>query len=113
MAELQRPEALGNTVEYVHTQTGKPVLVSENGLETDDDARRVWYIDEALAGLHDAIARGVPVLGYLHWTLIDNFEWIRGYAPKMGLASVDHTTFARTPKPSALHLGEIARRNEL
>jgi beta-glucosidase len=113
MAELQRPEALGNTVEYVHAETGKPVLVTENGLETDDDERRVWYIDEALAGLHAAIERGVPVLGYLHWTLIDNFEWTRGYAPKMGLTSVDPTTFARTPKPSATHLGEIAGCNAL
>jgi beta-glucosidase len=95
MAELQRPEALGNTVEYVHAETKKPVLVTENGLETDDDER------------------GVTVLGYLHWSLIDNFEWIRGYAPKMGLTSVDRTTFERTPKPSASHLGDIACRNGL
>ena len=113
MADLQRPEALRNTVEYVHAQTGKPVLVTENGLETDNDERRIWYIDAALAGLHEAIERGVPVLGYLHWSLIDNFEWIRGYQPKMGLASVDRTTFVRTPKPSAEHLGRIAQRNEL
>ena len=113
MADLQRPEALRNTVEYVHAQTGKPVLVTENGLETDNDERRVWYIDAALAGLHEAIERGIPVLGYLHWSLIDNFEWSRGYQPKMGLASVDRTTFVRTPKPSAEHLGRIAQRNEL
>ncbi len=112
-ADLQRPEALGHAVEYVHAATGKPVLVTENGLETDDDQRRVWYIDAALAGLHEAIERGVPVLGYFHWTLLDNFEWIRGYAPKMGLVAVDRTTFVRTPKPSAAHLGEIARRNAL
>jgi beta-glucosidase len=113
LADLQRPEALRNTVEYVHAATGKPVLVTENGLETDDDERRVWYIDAALAGLHEAIERGVPVLGYFHWSLLDNFEWIRGYAPKMGLVAVDRTTFVRTPKPSAAHLGEIARRNAL
>jgi beta-glucosidase len=112
-ADLQRPEALRNTVEYVHAVTGKPVLVSENGLETEDDERRVWYIDAVLAGLHEAIERGVPVLGYLHWTLLDNFEWIRGYAPKMGLIAVDRTSFVRTPKPSAAHLGQIARRNAL
>ena len=113
MADLQRPEALRNTVEYVHAETGKPVLVTENGLETDNDERRVWYIDAVLSGLHEAIERGVPVLGYIHWTLLDNFEWIRGYAPKMGLAAVDRTTFVRTPKPSAARLGEIARSNAL
>jgi beta-glucosidase len=70
-------------------------------------------IEAALAGLHEAMERGVPVLGYFHWSLLDNFEWIRGYAPKMGLVAVDLTTFVRTPKPSAAHLGEIARRNAL
>ena len=113
MADLQRPEALRNTVEYVHAQTGKPVLVTENGIETDDDERRIWYIDAALAGLHEAIDRAVPVLGYIHWSLLDNFEWIRGYAPKFGLAAVDRTTFARLPKPSASHLGRIAQQNAL
>jgi beta-glucosidase len=113
LADMERPEALRHTVEYVHAETGKPVLVTENGLETANDERRVWYIDQVLAGLHEAIAHGVPVLGYLHWTLLDNFEWIRGYAPKMGLVAVDRTTFERSPKPSAAHLGAIARRNEL
>ena len=44
---------------------------------------------------------GVPVLGYCHWSLLDNFEWIFGYKPKFGLVSVDPQSFARTPKPSA------------
>jgi beta-glucosidase len=110
---MQRPEALGNTVAYVHSRTNKPVFVTENGLETENDERRVWYIDEALAGLHGAIDAGVPVMGYLHWTLLDNFEWTRGYGPKMGLASVDRTTFVRSPKPSAARLGVIARQNGL
>jgi beta-glucosidase len=113
IAEMQRPEALRNTTEYIYSQTKKPVLVTENGLETEDDERRVWYIDEVLTGLHEAIQRGVPVLGYLHWTLIDNFEWTRGYTPKMGLASVARESFARTSKASAAHLGRIARRNGL
>jgi beta-glucosidase len=54
---MQRPEALGNTVEFVHAVTGKPVMVMESGLETENDERRVWYIDQVLAGLHEAIAR--------------------------------------------------------
>jgi beta-glucosidase len=112
-AEIQRPKALGNTVDYVHSQTNKPVFVTENGLETDNDERRVWYIHEALSGLHAKIEAGVPVMGYLHWSLLDNFEWTRGYGPKMGLASVDPNTFARSPKPSAARLGAIARQNAL
>ena len=111
--KMARPEALGNAVEYIHAQTNKPILVTENGLETENDERRIWYIDAALAGLHEVMGRGVPVLGYIHWSLLDNFEWERGYKPKFGLCSVDRTTFERKPKPSAAHLGDIARRNAI
>jgi beta-glucosidase len=113
IADMQRPEALRNTVEYVYKETGKPVLITENGLETEDDERRVWYIGQVLAGLHQAMEGGAEVVGYIHWTLLDNFEWTRGYGPKFGLASVDRTTFVRTPKASADRLGAIARRNAL
>jgi beta-glucosidase len=113
LAAIQRPEALGNTVEYIHSVTNKPVFVTENGLETENDERRVWHLTETLIGLQAAIARGVPVMGYLHWSLLDNFEWTRGYAPKMGIVAVDRTTFVRTAKPSAAHLGSIARRNAI
>ena len=97
----------------MYAQTQKPILVSENGIDTGNDQRRIWYIDAALAGLQEAIAKGVPVLGYIHWSLLDNFEWTQGYKPKYGLVAVDRTTFTRTPKPSAAHLGAIARRNAI
>jgi beta-glucosidase len=113
MAAIQRPEALKNSVEYIHAETKKPIFVTENGIETDNDQRRIWYIDQALSGLHEAIAGGVPVLGYVHWSLLDNYEWARVYKPKYGLVEVDRITFKRKPKPSAGHLGRIAARNGL
>jgi beta-glucosidase len=103
------PAGLGNAVTYVHQATGKPILVSENGIATKDDAQRIRYIDDALAGLRSAMDKGVPVLGYVHWSLLDNFEWSLGFAPTFGLVAVDRETFKRTPKPSARHLGEKAR----
>ncbi|MBU6267633.1 MAG: family 1 glycosylhydrolase [Sphingomonadales bacterium] len=111
VGNMSRPEAVGNTLEYIWRATGKPVMMTENGLETENDAWRAWYIPEALKSLHAAIGRGVPVMGYFHWSLIDNFEWTRGYKPKFGLASVDRETFKRTLKPSAAVLGGIARAN--
>jgi beta-glucosidase len=105
--------SLGNAVRYAHSVTGKPVLVSEHGVGTDDDTIRAKFIPESLVGLKAAIDDGVPVLGYCHWSLIDNFEWIFGYKPHFGLHSVDRVTFARTAKPSALVLGAIACRNAL
>jgi beta-glucosidase len=111
--QRQTPIALRNIVEYTHQRTGLPIFVTENGLETDNDQRRAWYIPQVLADLHDAIANGVPVIGYCHWSLIDNFEWQRGYGPKYGLASVDRQTFRRTLKPSALTYERIVRANSV
>ena len=62
---------------------------------------------------HEAIGNGVPVIGYCHWSLMDNFEWQRGYGPKYGLASVDGNTFRRTLKPSAAVYSRIVRSNAL
>ena len=105
------PASLANVVRYAHQATGKPVFVTEHGLNTDDDRQRAAFIPAALEELQKVVGEGVPVKGYLHWSLLDNFEWIWGYKPRYGLCSVDRTTFKRTPKPSAAVLGAIARRN--
>jgi beta-glucosidase len=107
------PESLAGAVRYAHAVCGRPVMVTEHGVGTENDADRQWMIEESLAGLHQAMQEGVPVLGYFHWSLLDNFEWIFGYRPKFGLASVDRRTFERRAKPSAAVLGRIARRNAL
>lgn len=103
--------SLAGAVRYAHEATGKPVLVTEHGVGTDDDAMRAWFIAASLQDLQRVTADGIPVIGYIHWSLIDNYEWIFGFKPKFGLASVDRTTFRRTPKPSALVLARIARDN--
>lgn len=103
--------SLAGAVRYAHAATGLPVLVSEHGVGTDDDRIRAAFIPAALRELHGAMAEGVPVLGYCHWSLIDNYEWTFGFKPKYGLASFDRQTFVRTPKPSAAVLGRIARAN--
>jgi beta-glucosidase len=105
------PPSLANAVRYVHEQTRRPILITEHGLCTDDDAQRAAFIPAALVHLADAMAGGVPVLGYVHWTLLDNFEWIFGYSRQLGLHSVDRKTFERTAKPSAaVYAAEVARR---
>ncbi|MBO3665069.1 family 1 glycosylhydrolase [Microbacterium stercoris] len=100
MGSVIEPDALAGAVRYAHERSGVPVLVTEHGIQTDDDAQRAAFIPAALAALEREIAAGTPVLGYCHWTLMDNFEWIFGYGPKLGLVAVDRETFARTPKPS-------------
>lgn len=111
-SEVYAP-SLAGAVRYAHQATGVPILVSEHGVGTDDDTVRAALIPAALRDLKHAIDDGVPVMGYCHWSLIDNFEWVFGYRPKFGLASYDPVTFARTPKPSAAVLGSIARANRV
>ncbi|HET9159012.1 MAG TPA: family 1 glycosylhydrolase, partial [Caulobacteraceae bacterium] len=74
-------------------------------------AARAELITAALTELHKVLAEGVPLRGYLHWSLLDNFEWVSGYKRHYGLVRVDRTNFKRTPKPSAYVLAAIARRN--
>jgi len=105
--------SLANAVRYAHRVTGRPVLVTEHGVSTHDDRIRQRLIPEALAALQGAMADGVPVEGYVHWSLLDNYEWISGYKQQLGLVAVDRTSFKRTPKPSAGVLAAIARNNSL
>ncbi|MDP1633034.1 MAG: family 1 glycosylhydrolase [Caulobacter sp.] len=107
------PEALANTIRWAHATIGKPIYVTENGIATNDDARRIAFIDQALAGVRECLADGIPVHAYLHWSLLDNFEWTSGFGKHFGLVAVDRETFKRTPKPSARHLGAIARASSI
>lgn len=86
-----------------------PIIVTENGIATADDRRRIDYTFDAIAGMHDAMDDGIDVRGYLHWSLLDNYEW-GSFAPTFGLASWDRDTFERHPKPSLDWLGSIARK---
>jgi beta-glucosidase len=88
-------------------------VVTENGIATADDEDRIRFTGAALRSLSQAITAGADVRGYVHWSLLDNFEWMLGYAPTFGLVAVDRETFVRTPKPSLAWLGEVAKHNGL
>jgi beta-glucosidase len=105
------PQALEACVREAARETGCPILVTENGIGTEDDNERIAYTGAALAGLRRCIQDGIDVRGYIHWSLLDNFEWLEGYKQKFGIVAVDRKTFKRTPKPSALYLSKLARSN--
>ncbi len=109
------PAALGNCLRraWSYTDGAVPLLVTENGIGTTDDDQRIDYVRQALSGVLDAIDEGIDVRGYTYWSLLDNFEWALGYRPRFGIVSVDRSTFARTPKPSAAWFAGVAAANAL
>lgn len=106
-----RPDALSIAARHVAERTGGvPILVTENGIATSDDAQRISYTQQALEGLAAVIASGITVRGYLHWSALDNYEWGH-WDPTFGLIAVDRTTFERQPKPSLAWLGQVSKSN--
>jgi beta-glucosidase len=109
-----RPGAVAATLRRAAAMhPGKDLVVTEHGIATADDTERVEFVEQGLAAVARVIADGLPVRGYLYWSLLDNFEWAYGYGPTFGLIGVDRTTMERTVRPSARRLGEIARTGKL
>jgi beta-glucosidase len=104
------PAALGNTIRRAWRATDRtPILVTENGIATSDDAKRTRFIGASLREVVACLNEGIDVRGYLYWSLLDNFEWSLGYRPTFGLVAVNRQTFERIPKPSASWFGSIGR----
>ena len=87
-----------------------PIYITENGCVYDDDRDRIAFIEDHVTAVREAIAGGVDVRGYFYWSLLDNFEWARGYGPRFGLVHVDYATQRRTPRPSYHWYAEMIRR---
>ncbi len=93
-----------------------PILITENGAvfaEPVHDAQRIAFVHDHLGAVHDAVEHGVPVIGYCHWSFLDNFEWALGYAQRFGLVHIDYATQARTIKDSGRWYARVAAANAL
>ena len=99
------PEALEHVIRRVHEVFKGDLMVTENGVAVSDDSRRAEFIRRALKGVENCLADGIPVKGYLYWSLMDNFEWQKGFSMTFGLVAVNRETMERTPKPSLAVLG--------
>lgn len=103
------------TLRFLHERYRLPILISENGVALPDEIKngevadtvRTGFMDDYLSNVKRAVSESIPVLGYMHWSLMDNFEWAEGYAPRFGLIHVDYKTQKRTVKNSAWHYKEI------
>ena len=112
------PEALYWGPRFYHERYRSPVVITENGLSNPDwagldgavhDPARIDFVARYLRELRRGVADGVPVRGYFHWSLLDNFEWAEGYSQRFGLIHVDFPTGRRTPKQSAAWYAEVIR----
>jgi len=88
---------------------GLPVMITENGICTEDDNQRWEFIYSHLSYIHRAMSKGVEVIGYLYWSLMDNFEWDKGFAPRFGLIKVDYATLKRTLRRSARKFAKVCK----
>lgn len=91
----------------------KPIIVTENGVADAQDSRRTDFIKGYVGAVHKAIEAGVPVSGYLHWSLLDNYEWAFGFTKRFGLVEVNYDTLERKIRPSALEYKKICDANAL
>lgn len=103
------PESLAGVLQFVSKHWKKPIIVTENGISTSNDKDRVEFIDGVIKNLYKCVEEGINIIGYIHWSLLDNFEWQRGYSQKFGLIGVDRTTQIRYPKESLKCLGNISK----
>jgi beta-glucosidase len=91
----------------------KPIYITENGLSDAEDEKREWFIEETLKSVYKAIQERVGVRGYFYWSLLDNFEWDKGFWPRFGLVEVDYKTLERKIRPSAWKYAKICKENKL
>ena len=108
------------TLKFLYERYRLPIMITENGVSLGDkpdksgkvhDDVRTKALDGFLSYMQKAMKEGVPVLGYQHWSLMDNFEWAEGYGPRFGLIYVDYATGKRTLKDSAYHYRDIIAQN--
>ena len=107
------PEGYYQVLRSFGDKYDKPIFLTENGIGTSDDAVRQRYIINHLQEVHRAIQEGVEILGYLVWSLTDNFEWAQGFSSHFGLVEIDYDSLERKPKESAYMFREIIEENAL
>jgi beta-glucosidase len=101
------PEGLYEVLKSNYENLFLPIMITEDGLADAQDKIRADYIQRSVTSIQKAMDHGVKVIGYMHWSLLDNFEWEKGYGPKFGLIEVDRSTMERKVRPSALVYKEI------
>ena len=107
------PQGLYEALAWLRDNVGLPVIITENGVATTDESFRIEYVSLHLRQLLKAIENGVPVKGYTHWSLTDNWEMTHGFESRFGLVHVDYETQEREIKDSGRWYAGVIQRNAL
>ena len=107
------PEGLEKVLVALKERYDLPMMVTENGVADATDRLRPYFLVSHLHAVERALEEGVNLLGYLHWSIVDNYEWAHGYSKRFGLAEVDFETKQITPRPSAYIFREIVSKKTL
>jgi len=95
------PQGIENILTETYSRYRLPLFITENGLADASDKNRTWFIKETFQAISRALKNNVDLRGYFHWSLLDNFEWDKGFWPKFGLFKVNFNTFERIPRESS------------
>lgn len=104
------PRDIEHVLQRLHQKFKLPLIITENGLADHADQWRQWWLMETILAMQRAMQKGVRLEGYLHWSLLDNFEWAYGSWPRFGLIEVDYTSQKRTLRSSAQWFGKTIKR---
>lgn len=96
-----QPDKIRQLTKKLYDKYKKPILITESGVADRNDQYRKWWIAQSVKAMDGALKDGVPLLGYIHWSLLDNFEWAEGFWPRFGLIEVNYKTMQRRVRPSA------------
>jgi len=107
------PEGLEKTLQEIWKKYHLPIYIMENGLADGKDQYRSDFIREHINYMKKAMENGVEVKGYLHWSFMDNYEWLYGYEPRFGLVEIDYNTLERKPRKSFYVYKEIITKNQI
>ena len=110
MGWCMQPKYLEHLLDRLNEKYHKPIMITENGLADSRDEYREWWLKQTIIAMQRSIGKGTILVGYLHWSLLDNFEWDKGFWPRFGLFEVNYKTFQRTARPSAVWFGGVIRK---
>lgn len=113
MGWYMEPSSIRMAIESIWLKYKKPIIISENGLADRNDKNRKWWLEETFVALQNEKNNNVDLFGYLHWSLLDNFEWAYGWWPNFGLISVNRENMKRSFRKSSEYYSDFIKNHPI